>query len=452
MSGFPQTYPTLISANGARHTPGNLRLGANVDIETDGQPSALAAGDDAVGPSASDDEDGVFFTQPILSSSFAATVSSFSVVSSGDGKLDAWIDFNRDGDWNDVGEQIAASVSVTSGVNVLPIAIPRGAFVGDTYGRFRISTQGNLSPVGPADDGEVEDHRVTIGSVETPNDLVIDSKLIGAHRLEIVDNQLTLTANSRVFFQAIVSSIRRVSYLAANGTSEIYSFSSPGTSLFGSLLFVSVSEVVTLQVTRAAVDLAAFGTQIVGIGRIELVSDIEQTLRFDQASIKRLNTAGTLQIKTGARDIVPVGSNWKYSQSRSVSSSLLHTFASDGATIELDHLRQWQNVISGNDVNGNGSVEPLDALLVINQINVGSRLPQYNPSAPQDFFFADTSGDGVLSPIDALLIINHINSAGAGEGEAAPAEPVAAPEAVDYFFSTSWDFDRKSRDRRLFVR
>ncbi len=341
---------------------------------------------------------------------------------------------------------------MTSGVNVLPIAIPRGAFVGDTYGRFRISTQGNLSPVGPADDGEVEDHRVTIGSVETPNDLVIDSKLIGAHRLEIVDNQLTLTANSRVFFQAIVSSIRRVSYLAANGTSEIYSFSSPGTSLFGSLLFVSVSEVVTLQVTRAAVDLAAFGTQIVGIGRIELVSDIEQTLRFDQASIKRLNTAGTLQIKTGARDIVPVGSNWKYSQSRSVSSSLLHTFASDGATIELDHLRQWQNVISGNDVNGNGSVEPLDALLVINQINVGSRLPQYNPSAPQDFFFADTSGDGVLSPIDALLIINHINSAGAGEGEAAPAEPVAAPEAVDYFFSTSWDFDRKSRDRRLFVR
>ncbi len=97
MSGFPQTYPTLISANGARHTPGNLRLGANVDIETDGQPSALAAGDDAAGPSASDDEDGVFFTQPILSSSFAATVSSFSVVSSGDGKLDAWIDFNRDG-------------------------------------------------------------------------------------------------------------------------------------------------------------------------------------------------------------------------------------------------------------------------------------------------------------------------------------------------------------------
>ena len=32
-----------------------------------------------------------------------------------DGRLDAWIDFNQDGDWDDMGEQIADSTFVIAG-------------------------------------------------------------------------------------------------------------------------------------------------------------------------------------------------------------------------------------------------------------------------------------------------------------------------------------------------
>ncbi len=91
-SGYPQNYPTRLSEDGARHSISTLWLGSGVDAEFDGQPSALAQGDDAQGI---DDENGIRFYQSILSDSQAATASSLIVTSSGTGKLDGWIDFNR---------------------------------------------------------------------------------------------------------------------------------------------------------------------------------------------------------------------------------------------------------------------------------------------------------------------------------------------------------------------
>ena len=38
---------------------------------------------------------------------------------SGGAKLDAWMDFNQDGDWDDAGEQILTNTAVSNGDNVL---------------------------------------------------------------------------------------------------------------------------------------------------------------------------------------------------------------------------------------------------------------------------------------------------------------------------------------------
>src|SRR5688572_26304608 len=61
----PDSYRTTLAFNGARHiaTP-NLRLGAAVDAEPDGQPSISATRDDANG--VPDDEDGIVFLNPIV--------------------------------------------------------------------------------------------------------------------------------------------------------------------------------------------------------------------------------------------------------------------------------------------------------------------------------------------------------------------------------------------------
>ncbi len=69
---------------------------------------------------------------------------------------------------------------------------------------------------------------------------------------------------------------------------------------------------------------------------------------------------------------------------------------------------QWQNPARPLDVNNNGSVAPLDALLVINKLNSSGSTQLPPRTNPLDYYY-DTSGDGVLSPRDALLIINDLN-------------------------------------------
>jgi Ca2+-binding RTX toxin-like protein len=150
-------YPTLLANNGARHALAvGFFLGASVDSEPDGLPSGLAIGDDFDG---SDDEDGVTFTS-LLESGKSATVD---VIASGAGYLNAWIDFNADGDWADVAEQIFSDLTLAAGVNSLTFGVPAAATPSDlTFARFRFSTANGLSYDGQAPDGEAEDYDVSI--------------------------------------------------------------------------------------------------------------------------------------------------------------------------------------------------------------------------------------------------------------------------------------------------
>jgi len=101
---------------------------------------------------------------------------------------------------------------------------------------------------------------------------------------------------------------------------------------------------------------------------------------------------------------------------------------------------------SGLDVNDDGHVVAGDALAVINYINsfstfnggrvptLGSALPTTPPQTVSyggPFGYLDVNGDGSVSPIDALTIINVINANQGGEGEAAAA--TAVPE--DTYFA-----------------
>ena len=150
-------YPTLLPT-GARHTiiPG-VFLGASIDAELNGQPNATATGDDNNGI---DDEDGVVFTSRLMPGR-AATVD---VTASVAGFLNAWIDFNADGDWADPGEQVFTNQPLTGGglVDSLTFQVPLLVEDGQTFARFRFNTAGGLPYDGPSDDGEVEDYMVRV--------------------------------------------------------------------------------------------------------------------------------------------------------------------------------------------------------------------------------------------------------------------------------------------------
>ncbi len=154
-------YATLAAQDGARHVALGPMLGAVRDAEFDGQPDELALGDDLNGE---DDEDGVMFASNPRVGQLNATVTvNVQGADTLDGaKLDAWIDFNGDGNWGGPGEQIFDSVAVTNGDNALTFDVPSWAPAGSTFARFRLSTVGGLGIGGLAADGEVEDIAVII--------------------------------------------------------------------------------------------------------------------------------------------------------------------------------------------------------------------------------------------------------------------------------------------------
>ncbi len=159
----PNSYGTLLANNGARHaqsTVSTLRLGATVDTELDGQPNPGGLGDDQNGTSV-DDEDGVVLPASLILGRGGAAI----VNSTGTGFLNAWLDFNGDGDFLDDGEQIAFDQAVFAGPNPVAFNVPAGAITGSTFARFRLNSTGSLAPTGLAADGEVEDYGVTIITV-----------------------------------------------------------------------------------------------------------------------------------------------------------------------------------------------------------------------------------------------------------------------------------------------
>jgi uncharacterized repeat protein (TIGR01451 family) len=141
-----------------------VRIGAAVDGEAAAIPTANANGDDT---SATDDEDGVSF-----GTVQRGAIASITVTASGAGGfLQAWIDWNGDGDWADAGEQIATDLQdggvrdfdgAANGRILVRALVPATASTTNAYARFRWSTTSGLSATAAATDGEVEDYRPSI--------------------------------------------------------------------------------------------------------------------------------------------------------------------------------------------------------------------------------------------------------------------------------------------------
>ncbi|MEO8494770.1 MAG: Ig-like domain-containing protein, partial [Planctomycetota bacterium] len=84
-------------------------------------------------------------------------------------------------------------------------------------------------------------------------------------------------------------------------------------------------------------------------------------------------------------------------------------------SITVASAAAFQNPTNPRDVNADGVVSPIDALLLINYLNeFGSHeLTEALPGIP----FPDTNGDNFISPADVLVVVNHLNSVGNSEGE-----------------------------------
>ena len=169
-------YSTMLKHNGPRHKmPSQITayLGNNKPDKDSGSLQSTDADADDSGDT--DDEDGAVFSGSLVKGTALADVLTLKANrgdAKGDVYVNGWIDYNRDGDFDDTGEQIINDLKVKvksagSPISVsLPadLAVPDGASTGISYARFRVCTQkGNCSkPTGEAADGEVEDYKVSI--------------------------------------------------------------------------------------------------------------------------------------------------------------------------------------------------------------------------------------------------------------------------------------------------
>ena len=153
-------YNTLLSNDAASHLLGSpLHLGALVDWEPDGQPDALALGDDINGV---DDDDGVIFTSWLVPGRDAT----LEVTLSDEGYFAGWIDFDADGVWDQVRERIVFPVLLSAGTHELTFEVqpvgPHGQDDIGTYARFRVCYDRPYAPYSHMESGEVEDYFVDI--------------------------------------------------------------------------------------------------------------------------------------------------------------------------------------------------------------------------------------------------------------------------------------------------
>ncbi|WP_164102280.1 dockerin type I domain-containing protein [Candidatus Laterigemmans baculatus] len=125
------------------------------------------------------------------------------------------------------------------------------------------------------------------------------------------------------------------------------------------------------------------------------------------------------------------------------------------AEIYTPEPSQWHNFAQPLDVNADGRITPLDALVVINHLNRtgGGRLPA-TAAGNQPPPYLDVRGTGSVGPLDVLVIVNHLNRNPPGDGEAPaaatdePTEKFAgiAPPADYWSGIQTWSEELKKRN------
>lgn len=417
-------YPVSLADDGARHLLSHLRLGEHWDYELDGQPSTPFDGDGM-------DDDGVVPISDIVGGVSSATIASVHVEASADARLDAWVDWNQDGDWNDEGEQIFVNQSVSAGLNPLAFNVPADARPGQTAARYRLSSQGNLAPTGEASDGEVEDYLITVldgsrapvVSVNVVNARAIVSQTSGLIEVASGPNTLFSAPSSHVgslhLFGGFGDDIVTVS-LAEPIVPRDELLLSGG---LGQNRLVIVGNGRAFDLTDPRIDVSRFQ-------HLDLSSSDITTVVLDRAIIDDLSPVSqtiTATLTAGDRLQVRDVDDWRMSAPIIVGSSfqLTATNRVGGQVIQANVATPWQNFLRPEDVNNDGDVSAADALRVINELargtfsDLNTRIlndPLSVGAWPNAYF--DSNGDGRVTAVDALRVINALSRSGAsGEGE-----------------------------------
>ncbi|MEQ8787044.1 MAG: GEVED domain-containing protein [Pirellulaceae bacterium] len=439
------TYPTRSAGNGASHiTGGPLFLGSGVDAEADGQPNADATGDDA--DMQGNDDDGVSLSGGL----YAGMSAELTVIASDAGVLNAWIDLNRDGDWSDAGEHFLIDRAVVAGANVFSIDLPDDVTLGETFTRFRLSTQAGLSYDGPAPDGEVEDYRVEF--VEPP--------FVGDFGDAPDSYFTTLSAGPNGGARhlptgAWVGALRDSELDAAaplDGTGDDDHMTADEDGVVISNLAAFGAASVTATIGGSAGDARLYGwIDFNGDGDF---ADVGEQIADGEGQFSNL-ADGVVSIVFTVPMSAQVGATYARFRVSSEAGLSYDGAAADGEVedyaVEILDVSPALNDEERHDVDGQNGVDFFDILTVIAQLRTNGfyEVTAGPPSPP----YPDVDGNHYVDFYDILAIIAHLRAqAAAAEGESATAASttsiVVAPQET---LTTSLATNRPTSESALFV-
>lgn len=207
----PATYdPTAGTTGAASHMVGGLRLGATIDADNttvqnpnspavQPSPNAVAAGADNNGAAGDgSDEDGLAIPLPILHTGLIgqtwALAPSLSNVGA-DARVCGWVDFNRNGVFDNPSERACADVAAGATSAALNWTVPLATTAGRSYVRLRVShdVTGVQSPTGRVDSGEVEDYMLEIKPVVRVVKQLVPTGDAGRFDLQVVGTSFATT-------------------------------------------------------------------------------------------------------------------------------------------------------------------------------------------------------------------------------------------------------------------
>ncbi len=440
-SGFASSYPTV---GGARHQITTLFLGSQVDADSNGSPDTEAGvdgvgGDDGNGV---DDEDGVQLLAPLIVSSMVGSTSSVNIIASASGKVDAWIDFNRDGDWNDPGEQVLVSRAVNAGaINVIDFTVPTNAGIGFTAARVRLSSDGGLSPTGYASDGEVEDYVLELlAGAETP--IAEVSAITESTEVLFENNRILVRRTDGSTTNLFSSGLNTLSRLDVIGNASDQNLALDYRTLRNLPVDVFSGDVVQLDGNggtntlflkglNKTLELSGLTGKVRNFSRFDISDDVPATLVVSSETVrslspleKRIVIIGT-SVSENSRDQLEFSDLELWTMGPSVVDStprrtVVSKSTTNRLTIELDMPFPWQNALTRHDVNNVDGITALDALAIITEIEVhafsqpdGSLNVDAVAASPTTAGgtarFYDVNGDGKVTALDALQVINALS-------------------------------------------
>ncbi len=200
------------ASSAASHLISDLALGTsitgeNINVANGGatgipvvvpSPNAVAAGANNNSPSGDGASDDGVTSFPALTTASSGSTYTVPVTLSGAsraGQVCGWIDFNKNGTFDNATERICTSFASGATTANLAWTLPAGLTVGNTYVRIRASydTTGVQTPTGLLSSGEVEDYQIPIVGV---SDLTITKTHTGNFTQGQTGAIYTLTATN----------------------------------------------------------------------------------------------------------------------------------------------------------------------------------------------------------------------------------------------------------------